>query len=598
MLLWLLGAFVVLISTLQMTRASLQDGVYPPVGHDAFYHGARMLAVATGNPLPQFDSHMHAPEGDWVQWPWAYDYVMGRTAGLIGAATGINKATVLMHLPIGLALAGLGFLIAIAYCLGFPAPLAAIAVLAYSVHAFTQYQFGVGALDHHGAEQVLTLVTLWSGIRWAQCPDLPVRSALLGGILALAIGVHTGLLILQVPIVLTLLIAWLRGWQPPLLSALAFSITLISITALMLIPALLTGYHGFDLHHLSWFHLYVAVATSAVVFATAKIAGDRSHAAVSMLVVIVLLAIPLLATFVFLGRFAAGDLPTIAQIDEIRSPFAMLHDRLGVRRLSQVYTLLVWIAPLVFVGSIIGAVRARSLDRRYFWCMSAFGLMLLLLQQRLAVFGVWALYLPILLAVFDLSRERPRWRRRAFGGVIALFVVAYAPTGAFQLFGSRVPSMDEHYSTARSMLPALARACAQDPGVVLADPGDGHLIRYFTNCSVIANNFRLTETDVRKIDQTLDLIATPLADLRASAPFVRYVLARLILPAESSDPKLFEDLLRREADLPAGVTAIAEAAVQRSDKSQQRFLGVYRIDATGEMSPDQAAARPAGGDPD
>jgi hypothetical protein len=115
---------------------------------------------------------------------------------------------------------------------------------------------------------------------------------------------------------------------------------------------------------------------------------------------------------------------------------------------------------------------------------------------------------------------------------------------------------------------------------------------------VIANNFRLTETDVRKIDQTLDLIATPLADLRASAPFVRYVLARLILPAESSDPKLFEDLLRREADLPAGVTAIAEAAVQRSDKSQQRFLGVYRIDATGEMSPDQAAARPAGGDPD
>jgi hypothetical protein len=557
-----------------------------------------MLAVATGGPLPQFDSRVHAPEGDWVQWPWAYDYVMGGTAGLIGAASGIDKATVLMHLPIGLALAGLSFLIGIACCLGFPAHLTAIAVLAYSAHAFTQYQFGVGALDHHGAEQVLTLATLWAGLRWLQCPDVPIRSALLGGILGLAIGVHTGLFILQVPIVLTLLIAWLRGWQPPLRSALAFSIALISITALMLIPALVAGYDGFDLHHLSWFHLYVAVATSVVVIATTKIDRGRPRAAVSMLVVIVLLAVPLLATLAFLGRFAAGDLPTIAQIDEIRSPFALLHDRLGLRRLSQVYTLLIWVAPIVLVGSVIGALRAERLDRRYFWCMSAFGLMLLMLQQRLAVFGVWALYLPILVAVFDLWWESPRWRRPATWGVIALFVVAYAPTVAFQLFGSRVPSMDEHYSTVRSMLPALARACAEDPGVVLADPGDGHLIRYFTNCSVIANNFRLTKTDVRKIDQALDLIGSPLAELRASAPFVRYVLARLIMPAESSDPKLFEELLRREADLPAGVTAIAEAAVQRPDKTQERFLGAYKIDATSKMSQDQAAARPAGAEPD
>ena len=594
-LIWMLTAVIVLICTLQMTHASLQDGIYQPVGHDAFYHGARMLAVANGEPLPQFDHRMHAPQGDWVQWPWAYDYFMGRLAGVVGAVLGLDNSTVLMHLPVGLALAGLAFTVAIARSLGFPASLITIAALAFSVHAFTQYQFGVGALDHHGAEQLLTLATLWLGLRWLQRPKAVARAAWLGGILGCAIGVHTGLFILQIPVVLTLLVSWVQGWQPPLRAAAAFVISLIGITVLMLVPALIAGYNGFDLHHLSWFHLYVAFATSVIVLATTKLRCSWPHGAALMLGVIALLGVPLIASVTFLGRFASGELATIARIDEIRSPFALIRDELGVRRLSQVYTLLVWFAPVVLIGSLIKAVRARRLDRRYFWCMSAFGLVLLLAQQRLAVFGVWALYLPILVALTDLWAERPIWRRRTLSAVTAVFVIAYLPTVFWQLSGSRIPSMDEHYSTARVVLPALIRACTEAPGVVLADPGDGHLIRYFTQCPVIANNFRLTQTDVRKIDEALDLIQSPLAELRTEAPFVRYVLARLIMPAESSDPKLFEDLLRRDGDLPAGVIAIVEAAVQRADGAPERFLGVYKIsealpDDAGRSS--QAAARP------
>jgi hypothetical protein len=78
----------------------------------------------------------------------------------------------------------------------------------------------------------------------------------------------------------------------------------------------------------------------------------------------------------------------------------------------------------------------------------------------------------------------------------------------------------------RPIMKTLAEACEKDPGLVLADNDIGHQIRYFTKCSVIANNFLLTPQHEAKINQMEQMFATPAKDLPRIAPLVKYVLVR------------------------------------------------------------------------
>jgi hypothetical protein len=286
---------------------------------------------------------------------------------------------------------------------------------------------------------------------------------------------------------------------------------------------------------------------------------------------------PLLAALAFSQGFLSGDLATISDIDEIYSPLAIAAQDLGLRRVNQLYTLLVWIAPLTLLVSIVMAMREQDAGRRYFWLASAFGLALLLMQLRLGSLGVYFLYLPLLQLTHIAATRWPRVRIALWIFAGSALVVAYYPTFRHQLFNDHVPAMDQQYSTLRPLLPVLRDACAQNPGVVLAEPGDGHLIRYFTNCGVIANNFRLTPLDVAKVRESLALIAQPLAKVRAQAPEVKYVVARLVAPNESPDPVLFLELLGPVPLEDPDLRTLAELKVTRLDGEEQKFLGAYQI---------------------
>ena len=79
------------------------------------------------------------------------------------------------------------------------------------------------------------------------------------------------------------------------------------------------------------------------------------------------------------------------------------------------------------------------------------------------------------------------------------------------------------------------QACAEDPGVVLADTNAGHYIRYFTDCSVIANNFLLTEQQFQKADEVYRLFALPHEQLTRQAP-VRQIRVWCELATEAERP--------------------------------------------------------------
>jgi hypothetical protein len=72
----------------------------------------------------------------------------------------------------------------------------------------------------------------------------------------------------------------------------------------------------------------------------------------------------------------------------------------------------------------------------------------------------------------------------------------------------------------------LHDACARQPGLVLAEPYDGHYLRFHTDCPVMGNNFVLTQADVSMILAEQHLLQLPARDIPGAAPRARYVFVR------------------------------------------------------------------------
>jgi hypothetical protein len=528
---------------MQLMSASYIDGQFLPVSQDSFYHARRILdAVATGSVF-QFDPLMHVPEGDWVTWPWAYDWALARVVWLVTQVKSSSAPiAILVHLPPLLGVLAVGLVVGICAQLRMQLSLTVVAASCFALHALTAFQFGVGSVDHHGAEQIATLGSLLLGLRWLNKPDQAGRALLLGLWLGVVLGIHTGLFMLQLPLVATFFLLWVRRMSVPALSARWLATGIMTGTLAVLLPASTFWSARFVVYYLSSMQLYVAACTCVVALYMSHWPFSRRNLLV-FTALCVALVLPLLSALLFSKGFLSGDLSVIGGIDEIHSVFFIADRPDGIQRINQLYTLLIWTAPIAWLASLVMILRDREAAATYFWVACVFGLTLLPLQLRLASFGVFYLYLPLLVVTSRVLLKRPRMTPILLPGVIAMLVLAYYPTIRHQIFGPDLPAADMEFATLQPLIPVLRDACATEPGIVLAQPGDGHLVRYFTNCAVISNNFRLTPLDVAKVRESLDLIEMPIDRMRATAPQVKYVIARLVAPVESPNPILFEELL-------------------------------------------------------
>jgi hypothetical protein len=85
---------------------------------------------------------------------------------------------------------------------------------------------------------------------------------------------------------------------------------------------------------------------------------------------------------------------------------------------------------------------------------------------------------------------------------------------------------DAYYRLSRLVMPAFKSACEADAGIVLARSNDGHMIRYHTDCSVMANNFLLTKQHFDAVDRVDKLFDMTPEQLLASGAPVKYVFVR------------------------------------------------------------------------
>jgi hypothetical protein len=574
---WLaLGAIAAGACALQWPAAHL--GSEPlPVGNDSFYHARRILdTVADPAAFYQFDPRIHAPEGSLLTWPWGYDYVM---AWLVNAVLAVGAdgppIRVLIWIPVAAVFASVGLMLLIARRLCLSPGLAALAGLAVALSPLTQALHGVGQIDHHYAEYIFVLATIGLGLRWFQQPhDVRVAIAL-GIVLGAAAAVHNGLFILQLPVLAMMATLWAQKMSLPLRAVSWFSAALLVTTLLVLLPSLPFQQGRFEFYTLSWFHLYVAAGTAAATVAFAALANTRRNLVLAGAIGTALL-VPLVGQLAAARTFVAGTLEGLDVIAEMRSLPRMAATAPGRNDLTLLYSLLVWLAPFAAGFSAWRAWRERRSPRLFFWICCIAGLALLVAQLRLHYFGSFALYLPwLVLAQESIARWPARSTLITLGATCALVIAYWIPT-RYQLTEIVAPSGDAGFRALRPVLASLRDACAREPGIVLADVDAGHYIRYYTDCSVIADNFLLTPQHVMKLEQVRYLTSQSAQVLLQIAPAIRYVLLRpVMMNVGDGVAPLTAELLQSEAAPAAGYVLLQQVNIRKD--GQQRSVPYVRL---------------------
>jgi hypothetical protein len=597
LLLWAVCSLIAALAALQFTRAAYEDeaGVWVPVSNDSFYHARRILdAAETPEGLYQFDEKIHAPEGSWVNWPWAYDWAMAKALqGWKELNPDADSMAFLTHVPVYWVFVTAALLLGICIVIGLSVPWTALVMFGYALSPLTMQLHGVGFIDHHYIEYTFVLLTLFTGIYWLNQPEKSVRAALLGITLGCAPAFHTGLFILQAPVLLVLVILWIRHSTPGKDALLTLSSTLILSTLLILIPSEPFRDSQFQFSVLSWFHLYIAAVSTLLIaglarfeFTTKKLLG--------LLAIGLTLLIPIWKDTLSGSAFLSGEIILLDKIPEAYSPFRLALEPGGIIEMLNYYSLFGLLAPLLIVLYLWRGWTAKDGATLFFSVMTLFGLTLLFTQFRLHYFGSFALILGwAVLANEKLSIVQ---RKPLLSFLVGLIILA----GAFSLginnkmMVKYALGLDPAYEDTFQLFGTLEKACDRNPGIVFTNNNFGHYARFHSSCSVIANNFLMTPLHEQKIRQMQALIQLSPEEFLIQAPAdVRYIFARLekffVLDDKGAlalgdteflrgnNARLFFELNTR-ADLPPQYKVIAELPLESGMRMQDdRGFGRARL---------------------
>ena len=523
------GVLIAVFFALLVRDSTIIDGVYLPRGNDSFYHARRILDAAIGSRgFYQFDDRLHVPDGAWIPWPWAYDYLMAKaTQVALWIDPALDPMAFISYVPVAWILVNTALFLAVTRAVGLSREMQLLAMLCFALSPLTQLLHSIGMIDHHYIEHTFVLLNVWLGLRWLERPAEIRRAIALAVALGVAPAFHNGLFILQLVPLATVFVLWLRGAAPPPAALRGFAIALLAATQVVLLPSQPYREGMFEFGLLSWFHFYAAACTAAAFAFMAWRPFTRANLG-WLAAACVALMLPLSAQFVSGAGFLASDFSILDQIVEAQSPYRLATFLWGPVETASWYSWLLLLAPPLLVYYGVRIWREDQAQRLYFAVVAAFGLALLLAQFRLHYFGFVGLIVGGLLLV-----EQLRVRRRWHGGLVfvatfAAIALAYQPALRERLFKVYSPAADSEYASAFPLFLALRQLCADDPGVVLATPEDGSAILFHSECGVIANNFILREDDKAHIDEAGRLLRLSPDEIRAERPDVKYLFIRAL----------------------------------------------------------------------
>jgi len=524
--LWLFCGTCAFLLSMYPLSAAVVGGVYIPADPDSFYHAHRILdSLDAPWRLYQFDPMIHAPEGSWITWPWAYDTIMATIAHVAVHDFGVRQPlSVLAFVAPLWTFVDAAMLLVITRRLELSLPVRCIALACYACLPLTQLLHRVGMIGHHFVEFSFVLATLMTGLGWFRDMGNVRRAAALGVVLGMAPAFHNGDFILQLPVLATLMMRWLLGLPPAPRATWAFAASLWVATLVMLLPSEPFRRFMFSFTEQSWFHLYVATCTAALACLFARLRRAPGAAAILAAVAAAMLA-AIVPQAIRGGDFITGRLVDLGGVAEVAgvAQHAMAGD---FAHLSATYSALLWIMPLAIGIWLWLLWRGPIDDAQLFFAVTVlFGATLMMFQFRLEYFGSFALYLPLCLLIERAVRHWRESRTIILAAAAGLIAAAYVPA-ASALRAPYLPGTWPAYALYRDIYPPMAASCAKAPGVVLADNDDGHYITFHTRCAVIADNFIITRQHEEKILLVHHLLSSSLDQALEEAPYIRYIYVR------------------------------------------------------------------------
>ncbi len=139
-------------------------------------------------------------------------------------------------------------------------------------------------------------------------------------------------------------------------------------------------------------------------------------------------------------------------------------------------------------------------------------------QIRFQQYGLLSL---VLLPLMTLQSVAGRPRDAVYAGLLMAGAYLASPG----LFSYQYPVGGSlRYAHGYQLIELLGTACADRPGLLLADHNWGNFLRYRTRCPLLANNFIMTPEDLAAMEESRRLLSLEPAALSAENPDLRYVL--------------------------------------------------------------------------
>jgi len=529
-LVWLVSGFIACFISLGWLSGAYIDGDYVPMSADSFYHAKRILdAVENLFAYYQYDPKMHVPEGSIITWPWFYDLLLAVVVKLALFFVDAKPIAILVYIPTIWVFANTALVIGIAERLELNIYLKLLCGLCFAFSPLTLALHGVGVIDHHYAELTVVLATLYAGIGWLKSPDSKSRAIVFGIVLGAGYGIHNGLFVLQIPFLVTLTVLWVNGRFPAELKIKIFSLSFAVTSLILIIPSLAFREGLFEFYTLSWFHLYITGCTVLFINFISRINYTAKNVIFAGLVSF-LLIFPLLNEISEGFSFIGSEIEGYSRITETIGIIAMLSDPAwSFLRISSMYSFLIWLIPFTVILAIrkFTIIASLSLYELYFWIFGIFGLFFLLQQYRFHYFGSIFLFIPIILFLQELIHKGVIKNHKLYQSVLSLgLVVAYVPVPTI-LFAKQPLALDADHHFYRPLFQELGKECKKNPGVVLADSFDGHYISYYTECSVISNNFLISQQHINKYKEVNKLLSLNVADLLSEKTNIDYIFVRI-----------------------------------------------------------------------
>ncbi len=570
LLLWLGATAIGMFLSLVVIEAAYLQGEYVPTGNDSFYHARRMLDVAAGMNVYQFDPRIGPPDGVWIPWPWVYDWLMGKSAAVVTWLSPSTSAfAFLACVPVAWLAVNAALFIVAAKHSGLQLGYIALAMLAFALAPFVQMMHMVGKVDHHFLEFTFVLLTTLSGLRFFANNNDRVAAIALGISLGIAPGFHIGLFVLQLPVLACAGILWLRGQQFSRSGMHQLAIALAVSGLLVAIPSDPFRAGMFEFGLLSGFHVYVAICSAIVLaFLAWKPFNMKSLGMLAGIAVVMMS--PVLGQLLQGAAFVSRDVSFLENVIEATGPFELL-GQFNAMWLAEQYSWLLFVVPLVMIYYIFVAAREAGPRDVFFAVMTVFGIAFMLMQFRFNNFGLFAMVVGSLLIAQRIV-ARFDWNQGIVAVVLlGVLLLAYQPPLRGKLFDVYALGAAPIYERARPVFLELADRCNENPGLIMADKHDGNYLLYHTDCSVLSNNFMQTAEDVERIAQFTELMKTTPRALRAQRPDIDYLLIRAWDYYEIRDGKIavqqqypLAAMLIPDGELPEGYELLQSIYVERN----------------------------------